>query len=191
VRQEVADSGPAALLGGQQDAVLAHIDAGRESVVEEGLDRILCLCGRQAVGKARMVGKARQGGFPGMLPKTSHVPQHRPGLTQDAGAGGQHQEAQDGEEPERVIDRVKAQLLENRKPERAELVEIVVVGFVLLDHRPDDGGDAEKGQQADREAHRAEQFVERARVLRCRMALRRRRWLDAVEQGLANEKGVV
>jgi hypothetical protein len=98
VGQEVADAGPAALLGGQQQAVLAGVGADLEAGAGEvGLGGLAG--GGQGV-QPGVVLELGQGALAGALAEAAHVAQHRAGLADDAGAGGQHQEAEDGQEPE-------------------------------------------------------------------------------------------
>jgi hypothetical protein len=77
----------------------------------------------------------------------------------DAQAGGQHQKAQNGQEPAGAVHREQAEVAQHLGPERPELVDVVVQRLVLLDDRADHRGDADHRQQRDREAHRRQQLV--------------------------------
>src|SRR3546814_13037966 len=68
------------------------------------------------------------------------------------------------------------ELVEQGKPEGAELVDVVVGRLILLKHCADQARHANEHQQTDRKAHRAQQFADvRAKATRGgRMSHRRR-----------------
>ncbi|OIQ77396.1 hypothetical protein GALL_409080 [mine drainage metagenome] len=84
------------------------------------------------------------------------------GIADQAQAGGHDQKGQDQQEPPRRIDVVELELAEHVGPERAELVDIVVVRLPLGEHGADDAGDGHDHQQGDGEAHRRQQLDESA-----------------------------
>ena len=89
---------------------------------------------------------------------TPHLTQHARRISPQAQAGGNDQKSQDGQEPPGAVDRIQSQIPESGKPERAELLQIIAVRFVLLEHRAYGRGDGDDGQQADGKAHRGQQF---------------------------------
>ncbi len=88
VGQEVADAGPAALLGGQQQAVVAgvgaHLEAGAGEVAFGGLAGGV---GIEAGAEPGVVLELGEGALAGAFAEAAHVAQHRAGLADDAGAG--------------------------------------------------------------------------------------------------------
>jgi hypothetical protein len=82
-------------------------------------------------------------------------------VARNAQRGGNHQESQDQQEPPGAVDGVEAEQAEHLRPERPELVHVIDQRLGLLEHRADDGGDADDRQQRDRKPHGRQQFHRR------------------------------
>ncbi|MCY1535347.1 hypothetical protein D9M68_707480 [compost metagenome] len=79
-------------------------------------------------------------------------------VARDAQAGADHQKREDQQKPPGAVDREQPGTAKHIGPERAELVDVVVQGFVLLDHGPDDRRDADHRQQRNRKPHGRQQL---------------------------------
>ncbi len=79
-------------------------------------------------------------------------------IADQAQAGGHHQKGQDQQEPPGGIDVIQLELAEHFRPERPELVDVIVVGLSLGEHRADDAGDGDDHQQRNGKTHRRKQF---------------------------------
>jgi len=162
VGEKITDAPDAAALGGDEDAVVAFVDAETETGAGEVIaHRAPARFRRQGRRQTGAVGESAQRRFAGVFAEAAHLVQHRRELANDAQRRRQHEEGEDGDEPAGVIDGVKPQFCENRIPELSELVEIGVRRLVLLHHGADDRGDRQHGEQTDGEAHRAQKFYQR------------------------------
>ena len=106
-----------------------------------------------------------QAAFAHVLAPGAHVGQHLGRIAHDAQRRRHHQECQDQQKPPRAIDGRQRQRSEYVGPERPELVDVVRIRIVLLEHGADHAGDGDHRQQADRKTHRREQldrFAQRA-----------------------------
>jgi len=64
-----------------------------------------------------------------------------------------------------MINIIQTQHIKELKPKLSELNNVIVIRFVLLQHRTHNRSNAQHGQQAHRKAHRAEQVI---KFRRCR-----------------------
>ncbi len=160
VRQNVADLVAGACLGG---------DERGPAVAREGTDAeaaVLCKRGqaRRDRGGIRRhiefipVVERAQAALAHMLAPGAHIGQHLGRIAQDAQRGRHDQERQDQQEPPRAVHRRQRQRAEHIRPERPELVDVVRVRLVLLEHGADHAGNGDHRQQADRKAHRRQQL---------------------------------
>ena len=76
----------------------------------------------------------------------------------NAQTGADHQESQNQKKPPSAVDRVEFEGGEQLGPKRAKLVHVIDTGFVLFEHRADDGGDANDRQQRNGKTHGRQQF---------------------------------
>ena len=79
-------------------------------------------------------------------------------VAHDAQTGADHQKGQNQQEPPCAVHRIQVQLAEDLRPERTELVDVVVDGLLLLQHGPNDRCDADDGQQRNGKPHGGQQF---------------------------------
>ena len=167
VRGQIAQLVGGTGLGGDHDTGLAllqlDLPAGSGQRLAHGL--------RAGLGRGRQVGLGAVG--KGLQALLAHrllvgleVLQDLGRVARDAQAGTGHQESQDQQKPPGAIDRVELGRAEQLSPERAELIDIVVDGFVLLEHGADDRGNADDAQQGNREPHRRQQFHRGAQAMR-------------------------
>ena len=85
----------------------------------------------------------------------------------NAQRGAGHQKSQDQQKPPRAIDRVELHRRKHIGPKRPELVDVIVHRLVLLEHRANDGGDANQRQQRDGKPHGRQQLHRSAQRARC------------------------
>ncbi|MNM74696.1 hypothetical protein D3C81_864610 [compost metagenome] len=159
MRQDIAD-----LVGGPR---LARQQRG--AVMVDGLDAVAAVAQQRRQPAGRLGARARavelaamvegaQAALAHMVLPRAHVRNHLGRVAHQAERGGHHQEGQDQQEPPRAVDFLQRQRMEDIGPERPELVDVVRIRLVLLEHGADHAGDGDHGQQRDREAHRGHQF---------------------------------
>ncbi len=160
MRQDVADLVARARLGcDERGAAVAREGPDAEASVlrERGQAR------RDHGGLRRrveliLVVERTQAALAHVLAPDPHVGQHLGCIAHDAQRGRHDQERQDQQEPPRAVHRRQRQRAEHVGPERPELVDVVRVRLVLLEHRADHAGNGDHRQQADRKAHRRQQL---------------------------------
>ncbi|KGQ02421.1 hypothetical protein BBAD15_g12371 [Beauveria bassiana D1-5] len=159
VGEHVAQPVGAALLGRQQHAgavlALAHRVAHaleQRGQARRGLRHVGRRLGLDAMRKGPQAAAAH------VLAERARVAQHLGRIADQTDRGRDDQERHDQQEPPAVVDVPDRELVEHLEPERAELVDVVVGRPVLLQHRSHQARHADEHQQADGEAHRAQQF---------------------------------
>ncbi|MCY1231156.1 hypothetical protein D9M72_435940 [compost metagenome] len=159
VRQDIAGLVGRAGLGRQQRcAVMLDRLEAVAAVAQQRRQAAHRLGARARAVEFAAVMEGAQAALAHMVLPRAHVRNHLGRVAHQAERGGHHQEGQDQQEPPRAVDFLQRQRMEDIGPERPELVDVVRIRLVLLEHGADHAGDGDHGQQRDREAHRGHQF---------------------------------
>ncbi|MNS45679.1 hypothetical protein D3C72_781550 [compost metagenome] len=144
VRQDVAELVRRPGLGRQERGALVrhrlHAVATVAQQCGQPVHRLVTAARGLVLGT--MVERA-QAAFAHMILPRAHVGNHPRAVAGDAQGRGYHEESQDQQEPPGTVDLLERQRVEQVRPERPELVDVVRIRLVLLEHRADDAGDGD------------------------------------------------